>query len=245
MSVDPLARRGFSRTAAAYERFRPTYAPEALAWIADAAGLGPGATVLDLGAGTGKFTRLLVGTGARVVTVEPLDEMRAELERVLPAVESHAGTAEAIPLPDDLARAVTAAQAFHWFGPAAPLEIHRVLEPGGVLALLWNKRDEDDPLSAALEERTQRGRPGFDREWRAPLDGSELFGPLEQRELRHLVDETIEDTTATISYVGAMTEADRVAFLADVRRLCAEFDVDSTRPARVPYVTVVCLTRAR
>jgi SAM-dependent methyltransferase len=245
VNVDPLAREGFSRTAAAYERSRPTYAAEAVAWIAEAAGLGPETTVVDVGAGTGKFTRLLVGTGARVVAVEPLDEMRAELERVLPGVEALAATADALPLPDGCARAVTAAQAYHWFGPAAPREIHRVLEPGGALAVLWNARDPDDPLSAALEERTQRGRPGFDADWRTPLDGSELFGPLEQRDFPHRVAEHIEDTVSTISYVGAMDGPTRRAFLAEVRRMCAGFGVDSSQPTEMPYVTGVYLTRAR
>jgi len=247
VSVDPLAREGFSRTAEQYERARPTYAAEAVRWIADEARLGPGTTVVDLGAGTGKLTRLLVETGARVVAVEPLDEMRAQLSRVLPEVEALGATADAVPLPDASARAVTAAQAYHWFGPGAPREIRRLLEPGGVLALLWNERDHDDPLSAALEEQTQRGRPGFvhDEDWGAALDASELYDPLRHRRFPHRVAETIEETVGTISYVGAMDEAERRAFLDDVRRICADFGVDSSRPAPMPYVTVVYLTRAR
>jgi ubiquinone/menaquinone biosynthesis C-methylase UbiE len=247
MTVDPLARAGFSRTAAQYERARPTYAAEAVRWIADEAGLGPGTTVVDLGAGTGKFTRLLVETGARVVAVEPLDEMRAQLSRVLPEVEALRATADAVPLPDGSARAVTAAQAYHWFGPDAPVEIRRLLQPDGVLALLWNERDPDDPLSAALEEFTERGRPGFghDPGWQAPLDDSEFYGPLLHRRFPHRVDETIEERVGTVSYVGAMDERERQAFLGEVRRLCADFGVDSSRPAPMSYVTVVHLTRAR
>jgi SAM-dependent methyltransferase len=247
MSVDPLARAGFSRTAEQYERARPTYAAEAVRWIAGEAGLGPGTTVVDLGAGTGKLTRLLVGTGARVVAVEPLDEMRAQLSRVLPEVEALGATADAVPLPEGSARAVTAAQAYHWFGRGAPHEIHRLLEPGGVLALLWNERDPDDPLSVALEERTQSGRPGFvhDEDWRAPLDDSDLFGPLEQRRFPHRVNETIEETVGTISYVGAMDDAERRAFLLEVRRTCAGLGTDSASPAPMPYVTGVYLTRRR
>ena len=247
MTVDPLARAGFSRTAEQYERARPTYAAEAVRWIADEARLGPGTTAVDLGAGTGKFTRLLVETGARVVAVEPLDEMRAELSRVLAEVEALGATADAVPLPDAFARAVTAAQAYHWFGPDAPGEIHRLLEQDGVLALVWNERDHDDPLSAALDERTERGRPGFvhDEDWTVPLDDSELYGPLRHRRFPHRVDETIEERVGTIGYVGAMEERERRAFLDEVRRMCAGFGVDSSRPAPMPYVTVVYLTRAR
>jgi SAM-dependent methyltransferase len=247
MTVDPLARAGFSRTAEQYERARPTYAAEAVRRIADEARLGPGTTVVDLGAGTGKLTRLLVDTGARVVAVEPLDEMRAQLARVLPEIEALGATADAVPLPDASARAVTAAQAYHWFGPDAPAEIHRVLEPDGVLALLWNERDHDDPLSAALEERTQRDRPGFghDPDWQTPLDDSELYGPLRHYSFPHRVDETIEERVGTISYVGAMDENERRAFLADVRGICGDFGVDSSRPAPMPYVTAIFVTRAR
>jgi len=242
-----LARAGFSRTAEQYERARPTYAAEAVRWIADEAGLGPGTTVVDLGAGTGKFTRLLVETGARVVAVEPLDEMRAQLLRVLPEVEALGATADAVPVPDGSARAVTAAQAYHWFGADAPAEIHRLLEPDGMLALVWNERDHDDPLSAALGEWTERGRPGFGHrpDWQAPLDDSELYGPLQHRRFPHRVDETIEERVGTISYVGAMDERERGAFLEEVRRICADFGVDSSHPAPMPYETVVHLTRAR
>jgi len=247
VNIDPLARDGFSRTAEQYERARPTYPAEAVRWIADEAGLGPGTTVVDLGAGTGKLTRLLVATGARVVAVEPLDEMRAQLSRVLPQVEALGATADAVPLPDASARAVTAAQAYHWFGPDAPRELRRLLEPDGVLALLWNERDHEDPLSAALEERTQRGRPGFvhDEHWTLPLDDSELYGPLRHRRFPHRVAETVEETVGTISFVGAMDERGRREFLEEVRRICSDFGVDATRPAPMPYVTVVYLTRAR
>ena len=93
---------------------------------------------------------------------------------------------------------------------------------------------------------TTFGRPGFlhDEDWSAPLDGSELYGPLRHRRFPHRVDETIEETVGTISYVGAMDEAERRAFLDEVRRMCAGFGVDSSLPAPMPYVTVVYLTRA-
>lgn len=95
-------------------------------------GVGHSTTVVDLAAGTGKLTRVLVTTGARVVAVEPVPAMRTELSKVVPGVEVLDGTAEAIPLPDASADAVTVAQAFHWFqGAAALTEIHRVLRARG------------------------------------------------------------------------------------------------------------------
>ena len=85
------------------------------------------------------------------MAVEPLDEMRAELEVALPGARALAGSAEAIPLPDASTDVVTSAQAFHWFDHDAALpEIARVLRPGGRLALVWNSRDDRDPWMARL-----------------------------------------------------------------------------------------------
>jgi SAM-dependent methyltransferase len=138
----------FARSAAQYERARPGYAPAAVAFLVERLGLGPDRVVVDLAAGTGKLARQLVPSGARVVAVEPLAEMRS----FIPAgIEVLDGTAEAIPLPDDFADAVTVAQAFHWFDAEAALrEIERVVRPGGLLALVSNRREPsafDDVLA--------------------------------------------------------------------------------------------------
>src|SRR5262249_15575872 len=125
----------FADVAGAYERGRPGYPDEAVSWL-----VGDGwSEVVDLGAGTGKLTRSLVVRGHGVTAVEPLDEMRAHLEDVLPNVRALNGRAEEIPLPDESADVVVSAQAFHWFDHDAALpEIARVLRPGGRLALVWN-----------------------------------------------------------------------------------------------------------
>src|SRR5262245_58367768 len=136
------AAHGFSSAAASYEEGRPTYPSAAGAMLARALHLGTRSLVLDLPAGPGRLTALLVGTGATVVAVEPVAEMRAVLEGALPGVRALPGTAEAIPLEAGSVDAVTVGQAFHWFrGDEALVEIHRVLRPGGGLALLWNDRD--------------------------------------------------------------------------------------------------------
>jgi ubiquinone/menaquinone biosynthesis C-methylase UbiE len=129
----------FARSAAAYERARPGYAPAAVAFLVERLGLGIGRVVVDLAAGTGKLARQLVPSGAHVVAVEPLAEMRS----LIPAgIEALGATAEAIPLPDASADAVTVAQAFHWFDAEAALgEIERVLRPDGLLALVSNRRE--------------------------------------------------------------------------------------------------------
>ncbi len=149
----------FGAEAAAYERGRPSYPPEAIDWL-----LPPDAAdVLDLGAGTGKLTTRLVERGLGVVAVDPIPEMLELLSNSLPDTPALLGTAEEIPLPDDSVDAVLVAQAWHWFDPElAAKEVARVLRPGGRLGLVWNTRDErlgwvkdlgriigheDDPLS--------------------------------------------------------------------------------------------------
>lgn len=129
----------FGSQAAAYERGRPSYPPEAIDWL-----LPPGAhDVLDLGAGTGKLTTRLVERGLNVVAVDPLAEMLEVLSNSLPDTPALLGTAEEIPLPDNSVDAVLVAQAWHWVDPERAIpEVARVLRPGGRLGLVWNVRDE-------------------------------------------------------------------------------------------------------
>jgi SAM-dependent methyltransferase len=225
--VHEIAAEGFSQGAEAYERGRPDYPPEAIEWLADRLGLRSGAEVVDLAAGTGKLSRALAAAGATVTAVEPLERMRALIAPPIRAIE---GTAERIPLPDASADAVTVAQAFHWFdGKAALAEIHRVLRPGGHLALLWNVRLLEDPGQAAIEEliapytgEIPRHRSG---EWRGPIEASELFGPLEDHSFpneQRLDADGVADRVASTSAIAALDSREREALLERVRALAAE-----------------------
>ncbi|WP_426182747.1 class I SAM-dependent methyltransferase [Microbacterium sp. TWP3-1-2b2] len=123
-----------------YDRFRPGFPDAAAAEILPAR-VG---SVVDLGAGTGKFTQRLVTRADRVVAVEPSVAMLDVLRAKLPDVEAIVAGAESMPLPDSSVDAVTVAQAFHWFDrETACAEIARVLVPGGTLGLLWNHSDPD------------------------------------------------------------------------------------------------------
>jgi SAM-dependent methyltransferase len=202
--------RSFEEVAAIYERARPGYPPEALAWIAEAFDLREGRTVLDLGAGTGKLTRQLLETGAHAVAVEPGDAMRAELERAVPQAEALRGSAEEIPLPDESVDAITVGQAFHWFRHDEALpEMRRVLRPGGGVALLWNTRDPDSPLvqevGHVLEDVLKDRAPTPDSSLQ--LVDSPLFGPVEERAFhfsQQLDADGLAERVASISFVAAM-----------------------------------------
>jgi SAM-dependent methyltransferase len=139
--------------AADYERHRPDYPREALLWAAKQLGLGAGARVLDVGAGTGKLTRGLVALGFEAVAVEPGSAMLDQLRQVVPEAEAIEAPAESIPLPDASVDAAYSGQAYHWFDREKALpELHRVIGPGGGLVLLWNWWDERDPLQRELGE---------------------------------------------------------------------------------------------
>jgi SAM-dependent methyltransferase len=209
--------RSFELVADVYQRSRPSYPQEAIDWIAAKLGLGSGTTVLDLGAGTGKLTRALVETGARVIAVEPGDAMRAELERALPEVEALRGAAEDIPLPDQSVDCVAVGQAFHWFrhDEAIP-ELHRVLRPRGGVALIWYSRDPDNPLYDEIGDLiapfVPPDRPDED-EWPKPLGESELFGLLEERRFSFVqeldTDTVAERTSSLVAAVAPVSERAR------------------------------------
>lgn len=139
MTRQQLAK-SFENIGEEYDRFRPGFPDAAAAEILPS----PVSAVLDLGAGTGKFTALLPARAGRVIAVEPSEAMLDVLRAKLPGVEAIAAGAESIPLPDASVDAVTVAQAFHWFDrEPACAEIARVLVPGGTLGLLWNHSDPD------------------------------------------------------------------------------------------------------
>jgi SAM-dependent methyltransferase len=142
--------RSFHRAAVEYDRGRPGWPPALLALVP----VDAGAIVLDLGAGTGKLTRVLADRYARVIAVEPLDELRGILTERVPEADVRAGAAEHIPAGDAEVDAVFAGQSFHWFANDTALgEIARVLRPGGVFALLWNRAEEPSPLPEAYRRR--------------------------------------------------------------------------------------------
>jgi SAM-dependent methyltransferase len=238
MSVHRAASIGFARSAAVYERGRPGYPAEAVLWLSERLRLGPGRVVVDLAAGTGKLTRSLVASGAEVVAVEPLAEMRAGIGSAVRVLE---GTAEEIPLPDESADSVTVAQAFHWFdGDAALAEIHRVLRPGGALALVWNRQLLEDPVNRAIEAivAPHRGDTPAHRSvpWRAALERTPLFGPLEEREFANaqmLEGEALAARVASISFIAALPAFERERVLGAVRALA------EGGPVTVPYATEV------
>ena len=217
----------FGAAADVYDRSRPSYPVEAVRWLLPA----DAHRVLDLGAGTGKLTEVLLGLGLEVVAVDPSEQMRARIPR---RAEALSGTAEAVPLPDASVDAVLVGHAFHWFDTSKALpEIARVLRPGGTLGLLWNDRDDALPwvrqvwdLFSGEPERVAGA---------VPFQPTAELGTPERADFPHeqsLDADLLVDLVASRSVLITMPEDERVEVLQRVRALAPEQE-----PFALPYVT--------
>lgn len=238
---------GFQRATAAYERGRPGYPVEIVDFLTDELDLSPNHTAIDVGAGTGKFTRLIAPL-AKVIAVEPLSNMRAHL-RSISHLRFIDGTADHLPLPSNCADFIFAAQAFHWFASEDVLsEFHRVLKPNGRLVLVWNVRDDRAAWSAAITEllaQYETGTPRYhSQQWKQPLQNSDLFGPLELKVLPHILRgnvETVVDRVQSISFVASMPAVDQKPIIDSVRKILAPMG-DSE--FEIPYQTHIYWTKS-
>jgi len=203
----------FGSVAESYDRVRPGPPAEAMDWLVPA-----GCEVaVDLAAGTGLFTRALLGRAARVVAVEPDPRMRAVLSQQSPQVRVLEGWGEAMPLPDGCADAVFVSTAWHWLDPerAVP-EIARVLRSGGRLGVIWTSRDRQQDWVAELDllrlpgvsdPDTHPGRPRTVDDVRAMLDRHHSVTLPEGAEFSGVA-------TASFGFTRAVTVEDVVEWLA-------------------------------
>jgi SAM-dependent methyltransferase len=242
--VHEVAREGF-RDPTDYEAARPSYPPEAVAWIVARLGIAPGRRVVDLAAGTGKLTRLLAPTGADLVAVEPVAGMRALFRTIVPGVPLVAGTAEEMPFATASLDAVTVAQAWHWFDEArAARELLRVLRPGGGAVLVWNGRDRSEPWVDAVwsvVDRVEKRAPWRDHDRHAETDrGVPGFAHAEVAAFRNeqrLTPDGVVRRVASISHVATLPPGRRAAVLAEVRALLGDAEL-LTLPYRVDCIAV-------
>jgi SAM-dependent methyltransferase len=235
----------FDGASDAYDRARPGYPDDALAWLVP---LGA-RDVLDLGAGTGKLTRQLIAPRRTVTAVEPLAGMRERLAAAVPDARLLAGDAEAIPLPDDGVDVVLVAQAWHWFDETrAGPEIARVLRPGGVLGLLWNDADKTEPWVAALWDLLHERGEQEKEDDPVPHPGPDFERPV-RRDFRHrhVLDlDTLLDLVRSRSYVILLPEDRRRRLLDDVVELVRGHpDIADPQALTLPYVTQCWRTRRR
>ena len=227
-------RSSFGAAADLYDSIRPTYPVEAVRWL-----LGDEPRrVVDLGAGTGIFSRVVASLGHHVVAVEPDEGMRGKLVATSPGVSAVAGSAEAIPLAEGSVDAVVAAQAYHWFDhDVAHEEIARVLRPGGVFGPIWNVRDESVEWVAELSRRAafEDGTRAW-RDYDVERGFGPRFGPVESAQFRHSTLHTVETLVALVqsrSYYITADDAAKARIERGVRQLAGELQ----EPFELPYVT--------
>jgi SAM-dependent methyltransferase len=243
LPAEEKARRSgsFGEAATEYERFRPGPPMAAVEWLLPA----PVGRVVDLGAGTGALTRLLIDRAGEVVAVEPDDRMRAILAREVPGATAVAGRGESIPLPDGCADAVMASSSWHWMDPVPTLaEVRRVLAPGGFLAALWSGPDPEGPFLVQAREMLAGQASGGGGDGDGGGDGQDLgelvlgdgyrpvssleiptgvaFAEPELKTIRWDVALTADDLVgllATFSWIITMAEEQRLRVFGEARRL--------------------------
>jgi SAM-dependent methyltransferase len=185
--MKPLTR--FTDRVADYVRFRPDYPEAAIEEMLSGLGFPALLTVADIGAGTGILSMQIAARGALVVAVEPNETMRGAIEKH-DRILTQDGTAETCGLNDESINLIVCGQAFHWFDPTFALpEFRRVLKNNGRLALIWNMRDQEDPVScgyAAALLKASQDHPAARRS--VPVETlaeSELFDGLRETTYPH------------------------------------------------------------
>ena len=242
--VHEVAAAGFSDSAD-YEAARPSYPPEAVAWLVEHLHIEPGRRVVDLAAGTGKLTRLLAPAGADLVAAEPVAGMRTTFRSVIPDIPILSTTAEQLAFRDASLDAVTVAQAFHWFDhDHAIAELARTVRPGGRVGLIWNARDRSSEWVDqvwGIMDRVEKRAPWRDHDnWRASaFQAMPGFGPLHAGEFRHeqtVTPEAMVQRVASVSHVAVLPDRERAAVLDEVRTLLSTHPESRGRTElAVPY----------
>ncbi|UJR26481.1 hypothetical protein I4U23_007808 [Adineta vaga] len=239
-----VAAEGFQKAANVYEQARPSYASEAIELIKSL--YDKPDIIIDLGAGTGKLTRLLGPVGAReVVAIEPVLSMREKLKNIPLITKILDGTAEHIPFDDHTIDMIISGQAFHWFANHRALtEFHRVLKPNGLLILLWNSTDDGGKQWAENIEKyigsfKPTDTPRYKTmEWKQVFENQNLFSSLQHRQFSHKQRATRDLTMKRIlstSFIATLPPEQQANLIDEVRKILEnaeelqgvqEFDID-------------------
>ena len=213
MTVNEERATSFGNVAESYDRVRPRPPAGALDWLVPA----ECELAVDVAAGTGLFTRELLGRAARVVAIEPDARMRAVLAQQSPEVRALEGWGEDMPLPDGCADAVFVSTAWHWLDPerAVP-EIARVLRSGGRLGVIWTSRDREQDWVAELDLLRLPEISGPDVDPREPRTLDDVRARLDRHHSVTLPDgaEFGDVETASFRFTRTIAVGDAVEWLA-------------------------------
>lgn len=274
-NVHPLAARGFNLDQTIYEAARPTYPPSVVNFVKShlvpqlsEKQLASTLSVLDLAAGTGKWTRLISSFGINnLVAVEPSENMRKQFVECIPEIPIFSGSATSIPFPNEAFDAVFIAQAFHWFASVSALtEISRVLKKDGIVILIWNMENGRASWVGRLREAHQKHEAGTPQYrlglWRTPfLDPVSLPSlqeqfelPFEERQFEHSVTSSKEGVWQRVlskSYIAVLDEEEKQKLKEEVDDILEEKDVpwfsvdEGDKLVKFPYTTDVVWFKKR
>jgi ubiquinone/menaquinone biosynthesis C-methylase UbiE len=246
-SLHPAAQKGFSSAAELYQQVRPGYPQDIVSWLKDQLHLNENSSVVDLGAGTGKFLSSLQQITTQITAVEPVAEMLTQLKQAFPDVNTLQAFSNDLPLASGTIDAVVCAQSFHWFASMDTLtEIHRILKPEGQLGLIWNQRDTRvdwvqalAELIAPMEQDTPRFHSGL---WQNVFSDQTLFHaePLHQFEHHQTgtVEQVVSKRLLSTSFIAAMPQEQQSQLKAQFEDIV--FQHCGKRPQdeiSFPYVT--------
>jgi ubiquinone/menaquinone biosynthesis C-methylase UbiE len=247
--VNPVAAQGFEKAATVYEQVRPSYPNEVIDFIKSLCDKPD--IIVDLGAGTGKITRLLGPIGAReIIAIEPVSAMRENLKNIPIITKIVDGTAEHIPLEDHSVDMIICAQAFHWFANHRALaEFNRVLKSNGLLVLVWNINDYGGKEWAKdLQEYVDSFQPTDasryrNMSWKTAFDDQNYFSSLQQKQFpnqRRVTRDLALNRILSTSFVAALPSEEQTKLMDEVRkRLEAVEEIRDLQEFDVDYVTDV------
>jgi ubiquinone/menaquinone biosynthesis C-methylase UbiE len=247
-NIHEVAAKGFQIAGDAYERGRPEYPTDATDHLIRALDITKASTVIDVGAGTGKLTKVLARSCNNLIAVEPVEGMRRKFSSLLPQLQVLEGSAENLPLATASADAIVVAQAFHWFnGSLALQEFHRVLKPEGKIGLIWNARDESLDWVSKLTEIIDPHESGAPRYksglWRQAFTQTKYFSSLQIQHFKYIqcgTYDTIVDRIGSISFISSLPEDVRSEVLGEVRQLLATHPQTASKvDVELPYRTDV------
>lgn len=243
--IHEKAAQGFQRAGDEYQKGRPEYSKEVIDFLVEKFNLTPDTQILDLAAGTGKMTKLLVDRKLSVSAVEPVQGMREQFEKILPQTPLAEGRAEKIPCPDDCVDVIIVAQAFHWFANAQALkECSRVLKPGGFLVLVWNVRDDRIPWVQSFNNIIDPYRgttPQYHTgEWRQVFTKENPFQELQETELSYTQNGDVamlENRATSTSFISTLSEEERHSVVEKIRALATATPELSDGNVSLPHRT--------
>ncbi|MCH7306134.1 class I SAM-dependent methyltransferase [Acinetobacter sp. NIPH 1869] len=246
-SLHPAAQKGFSLGAELYQQVRPSYPQEIAVWLQDRLQIDESSTVVDLGAGTGKFLPYLIQTQAKVIAVEPVTEMLQQLQQAYPTVDCLQAFSSELPFADASMDAILCAQSFHWFANIETLsEMHRVLKPSGHLGLIWNQRDTAVDWVKALADEIaplEGDTPRYHSEqWKQAFEGQSLFKldglTTFQQAHQGTVEQVVSKRLLSTSFIAAMPSREQQQLKAKFEQIVFDFTgLTAQDQISFPYTT--------